>query len=54
LGKVWDKAMQAKDDEIKRLVAERDRYQSLVFKRLLSSDIQEETEGDSASGSEQS
>lgn len=35
--KVWDAAMKAKDDEIRRLVKERDKYQALVFERLKSS-----------------
>ena len=35
--KVWDRAMTSKDNEINRLVAERDKYQALVFERLLSS-----------------
>jgi len=38
--KVWNAAMQAKNEEIARLVAERDKYQRLVFDRLLSSDVQ--------------
>jgi hypothetical protein len=35
--KVWDRAMKAKDEEINRLVIERDKYQSLVFERLMTS-----------------
>ena len=37
--KVWSSALQSKDDEIERLVKERDKYQRIVFDRLLSSDI---------------
>lgn len=37
--RVWDRAMKAKDEEIDRLVIERDKYQKLVFDRLLSSEI---------------
>jgi hypothetical protein len=33
--KVWRTAMKAKDQEISRLTQERDRYQSIVFERLL-------------------
>lgn len=35
--KVWSSAMKSKDDEIERLVRERDKYQKLVFERLLTS-----------------
>lgn len=35
--KVWDRAMNEKNAEIERLVKERDKYQSLVFERMLSS-----------------
>ncbi len=35
--RVWSGTLKAKDAEIKRLVEERNRYQSLVFERLLSS-----------------
>ena len=35
--KVWHSAMLAKDAEIERLVKERDKYQTLVFQRLLTS-----------------
>lgn len=35
--RVWDRAMKAKDEEITRIVAERDKYQKLVFERLLTS-----------------
>lgn len=38
LWRVWDRAMKAKDEEIERLVKERDRYQELVFTRLISSE----------------
>ena len=34
--KVWDGAMKAKDAEIERLVKERDKYQAIVFERMLS------------------
>jgi hypothetical protein len=37
--KVWSAAMKAKDDEIKRISKERDKYQTLVFKRLKSSEV---------------
>ncbi len=37
--RVWSAAMRGKDEEISRLVAERDKYQSLVFERLLSSSV---------------
>jgi len=37
--KVWDTAMRAKDQEIERVVAERDKYQKLVFERFLSSAV---------------
>lgn len=44
--RVWDRAMRAKDEEIERLVKQRDKYQSLVFDRLLSSKAMDaETEG---------
>jgi len=36
--KVWSAAMKAKDDEISRLAKERDKYQSLVFQRLRTSE----------------
>ncbi len=35
--RVWDRAMRAKDEEITRIAAERDKYQKLVFERLLTS-----------------
>lgn len=35
--RVWDATLRSKDEEIKRLVEERDKYQKLVFERLLSS-----------------
>lgn len=34
---VWRDAMKAKNEEIERLVAERNKYQQIVFERLLSS-----------------
>lgn len=37
--RVWSAAMKAKDDEIARLAKERDRYQTLVFQRLRSSQV---------------
>jgi len=40
--KVWSAAMKAKDDEIARLAKERDRYQTLVFQRLRSSQTPDE------------
>ena len=40
--KVWSVAMKSKDDEIDRLVKERDKYQNLVFDRLISSETTEE------------
>jgi len=36
--KVWNRAMDAKDQEIERLVEERNKYQKLVFDKLLSSE----------------
>jgi len=36
--KVWHAAMKGKDEEIARLTKERDRYQSVVFERLLTED----------------
>lgn len=36
--KVWHAAMEAKDQQIARLTQERDRYQSVIFERLLGSD----------------
>jgi hypothetical protein len=36
--KVWSAAMKAKDDEIARLAKERDKYQTLVFQRLKTSE----------------
>lgn len=36
--KVWRAAMEAKDQQIARLTQERDRYQSVIFERLLGSD----------------
>jgi len=36
--KVWSQAMEAKNQEIERLVKERDKYQELFFRRLRSSD----------------
>lgn len=44
--KVWHSAMSAKDQEIERLVVERDKYQKLVFKNLLSSNTTDCTEDD--------
>jgi len=35
--KVWQAAMKSKDDEIARLIEERNRYQELVFAERLSS-----------------
>lgn len=40
--KVWNRAMDAKDQEIERLVEERNKYQRLVFDRLLSSEPRKE------------
>jgi hypothetical protein len=37
--KVWSEALNAKDEEIARLARERDRYQALVFERLLTSEV---------------
>jgi ABC-type uncharacterized transport system permease subunit len=34
---VWKKAMEAKDEEIRRISVERDKYQALVFAHLKSS-----------------
>lgn len=48
--KVWDRAMTAKDEEIKRLVDERNRYQELVFERLLSSKFDEPDDKPSEKG----
>jgi hypothetical protein len=36
--KVWSSAMKAKDDEIERLIAERDFYQEQSFPKRISSD----------------
>lgn len=36
--KVWNAAMEAKDKEIERVSKERDKYQSLIFGRLKSSE----------------
>jgi sensor histidine kinase regulating citrate/malate metabolism len=36
--RVWSAAMKAKDDEISRLAKESDKYQSLVFQRLKTSE----------------
>jgi hypothetical protein len=36
--KIWREAMNAKDQEIARLAQERNKYQSVVFDRLLGSD----------------
>lgn len=38
LWKVWRAAMRAKDQEIERLIKELDKYQSIVFERLLGPD----------------
>jgi hypothetical protein len=35
--KVWNATLESKNDEIGRLITTRDRYQALVFERLLSS-----------------
>ena len=35
--KVWRTAMEAKEQEISRVTAERDKYQALVFENLLTS-----------------
>lgn len=40
--KVWESAMRTKDEEIERLVEERNRYQALVFDRLQSSQIEKQ------------
>lgn len=50
--KVWNAAMMGKDEEIRRLAEERDRYQKLVFERLLTSDPQKmpADSGDKGSG----
>jgi hypothetical protein len=37
-GKLWHAAMDGKDQEIARLTKERDRYQSVVFEKLLPTD----------------
>ena len=42
--KVWDNAMRAKNQEIERLVEQRDKYQSLFFERIESSDPTKEVE----------
>jgi hypothetical protein len=39
---VWRDAMKAKDEEIDRLVGERNKYQDLVFERLLSSRLEDD------------
>jgi F0F1-type ATP synthase membrane subunit b/b' len=36
--KVWSEALKAKDDEIRRLAKERDKYQALFFQRLRTSE----------------
>ena len=43
--KVWNTAILSKDQEIERLVKERDKYQNLVFERLLSSDPKDKEKG---------
>lgn len=37
--RVWNAAMKAKDNEIERLVKERDKYQDLVFDKLRTSAV---------------
>jgi len=37
--RVWNTAMKSKDDEIERLVKERDKYHNLVFKNLRTSAV---------------
>ena len=37
--KVWRAALEEKEREIKRLAHERDKYQSIVFERLLATEI---------------
>jgi len=41
---VWSSAMKAKDDEIDRIATERDKYQRLVFRNLLSSDDRDQSD----------
>jgi F0F1-type ATP synthase membrane subunit b/b' len=43
--KVWSSAMKAKDDEIERLVEERNKYQRLVFDKLLTSVVDDDDSG---------
>jgi len=43
---VWNKAMTSKDEEIERLVAERDKYQKLVFDNLLTSKVKADQGGE--------
>ena len=42
--KVWHAAMLSKDAEIERLVSERDKYQKLVFEKLLTSNTKQNDE----------
>lgn len=37
--RVWDRALKDKDKEVARIAEERDRYQKLVFERLLSCNL---------------
>lgn len=48
--KVWNAAMKSKDDEISRLVEERNKYQALVFENLLTSKVLRVEQGKKAGG----
>jgi len=41
--RVWDATIKSKDEEICRLVKERDRYQEIFFERFVSSSIDSES-----------
>lgn len=52
--RVWNAAMEAKDKEIERVSKERDKYQTLVFERLRSSEAMHPTLSNLSQGSKRS
>ena len=44
--RVWDATIKSKDEEICRLVKERDRYQEIFFERFVSSNIDAQSTAD--------